>query len=188
MEGVNPLQETFLLGTFKVGLPTFDVYSDIALTAKLYIGHPIYASSLFIPFFINYALGWRAWYYGDMKNHNNKQRKRFAWIFALLGCYPQLVALRIIHLFWKRPNKGIFKKKHLERNVMENEVFSEAVPTTFIMTFLMVVLVFTGEDEEARILAGATLLPISGRFLFFATFSTSALSAGLGLAKCLKVG
>ena len=70
---------------------------------------------------------------------------------------------------------------------MENEVFTEAVPTTFIMTFLMVVLVFTREDEEARILAGETLLPISGRFLFFATFSTSALSAGLGLAKCLKV-
>ena len=73
MEGVNPLKETFLLGTLNVGLPTFDVYSDIGLTYKLYTttvrsydwrskswttntGHPIYATILLIPFLINYAI------------------------------------------------------------------------------------------------------------------------------------
>ena len=86
MEVVNPLKETILLGILNIGLPTADVYSDIALTARLYtatitttdwtydhyngtwtststtsIGHPIYATCLLIPFLVNYALGWRAW-------------------------------------------------------------------------------------------------------------------------------
>ena len=91
MEEVNPLKESFLLGVLNVGLPTFDVYSDLGLTVKLYkstvtipeyeicnqtfpdgcqtflsrkevVSHPIYATSLLIVFLINYALGWRAWY------------------------------------------------------------------------------------------------------------------------------
>ena len=206
MEGVNPLKESFLLGVLNVGFPTFDVYSDIGLTYKLYTttgttrtwingtwtettttsaGHPIYASSLFIPFMINYVLGWRTWYHGDVKQRYNSQRKKFTWIFALLGCYPQLVSSRIIYLFWKKPMRALRKKKHLERNVMENEVFTEAVPTTLIMTFLMVVLVLNKAkgSPDAQLLAGDGY----GRSLFFVTFSTSALSAGLGLAKCLKV-
>ena len=217
MEGVNHLKESFLLGVLNVGLPTFDVYSDLGLTAELYQGtatiytviipnrtgtflngtltetrevhdvsHPIYALSLLIPFMINYALGWRAWYYGDLKKSNNNKRKKFTWIFALLGCYPQLVSSRIIFLYlWKQPKKALKKKKHLERNVMENEVFTEAVPTTLIMTFLMVVFVVSREPDsmDAQLLAGDGY----GRSLFLITFSTSALSAGLGLAKSHKV-
>ena len=36
MEEVNPLKESLLLGVLNVGLPTFDVYSDLGLTYKLY--------------------------------------------------------------------------------------------------------------------------------------------------------
>ena len=74
MEDVNPLKETFLLGTLNVGLPTVDVYSDLALTTKLYLyekRHYIYATSLLIPFFINYALGWRAWYYSKNQKYTS---------------------------------------------------------------------------------------------------------------------
>ena len=207
MEIANPLKETFLLGALNVGLPTFDVYSDIGLAAKLYkstvtippgmwvnggytttpttvdVSHPIYATSLLIPFLINYALGWRAWYFGDLKVQDNNKRRKFTWIFALLGCYPQLVASRIIYLFWKQPKKALKKKKHLERNVMENEIFTEAVPTTLIMTFL-IVLLSPRNSMDTHLLAGSGYEV----YLFIVTFSTSALSAGLGLAKCLKVG
>ena len=217
MEIANPLKETFLLGALNVGLPTFDVYSDIGLAAKLYkstvtippglwvnggyttttttvdVSHPTYATCLLIPFLINYVLGWRAWYYGDLKVQDNNKRRKFTWIFALLGCYPQLVASRIIYLFWKKPKKASKKKKHLERNVMENEIFTEAVPTTLIMTFLMAVLVVSNtfrDDDDGMIHPDTHLLAGCGiaRYLFKVTFFTSALSAGLGLAKCLKVG
>ena len=155
------------------------------------VSHPIYATCLLIPVLINYALGWRAWYYGDMKKPN--QRKKFTWVFALLSCYPQLVASRIIYLFWTKPQKALKKKKHLERNVMENEIFTEAVPTTLIMTFLMAVLVVSNsfrDDDDGMIHPDTQLLAGCGieRYLFKVTFFTSALSAGLGLAKCLKVG
>ena len=185
MEDVNPLKETFLLGTINVGLPTVDVYSDLALTTKLYLHvneHYIYATSLLIPFFINYALGWRAWY-------KSKNQKKYTWIFALLASYPQLVACRVIWLFWRRPAKAGREKKHFERNVIENEVFTEAVPSTLIMTFLFVVFGFNPSPrEDGEVLFGKNTGPGSyGAYIFLVTFSSSALSAGLGLAKCLKV-
>ena len=180
---VNPLKESLLLGSLNVVLPTVDVYSDVALAVKLYSnvsvvldgrthysnGHPKWATSLLIPFLVNYLLSWRAWYY------KGKENKMFTWIFALLGCYPQLVAGRIIWLLWKKPSEGMREKKHLERNVMENEIVTEAIPSTLIMTAF---LFLTG---KGGIIIGDNLP------LFCAAFATSALSAGLGLAKCLKV-
>ena len=175
MEDVNPFKETFLLGTINVGLPTVDVYSDLALTTKLYLHvneHYIYATSLLIPFFINYALGWRAWY-------KSKRQKKYTWIFALLASYPQLVACRVIWLFWRRPAKAKKEKKHFERNVMQNEVYTEAVPILFIMFFLFMATANASSEERELIIGTSTLAVV--------TFLTSLLSASLGLAKCLKV-
>lgn len=133
MEEVHPFKETFLMSSFKVVLPTMDVYSDIALATKLCIKqHYMWATSLLLPFLINYTLCWFAWF-------NYERQKKLSWIAPLLGCYPQLVALRIIWLFWTNPLKGMKEKKYHERNIMENEVFTEAVPSTLIMTFLVVV-------------------------------------------------
>ena len=178
MSDVNPIKETFLLGSLNVALPTVDVYSDLALTTKLYDnGHPNWASLLLGPFLVNYTLCWIAWF-------TTEKQKKFTWIAALLGCYPQLVAARIIWLFWTQPKKGVREKKHLERNLMENEIFTEAVPSFLIITFLMVVVRF-GRDEGGGFIMGESS---AGFYLFCVTFATSGLSAGLGLAKCLKVG
>ena len=83
--------------------------------------------------------------------------------------------------------KGMKGKKHLERNVMGNEVFTEAIPTSLIMTFLMVVEVMAGPGTEYVPNEVYELLVENGPTLFYVTFVTSYLSAGLGLAKCLKV-
>ena len=188
---VTTLKESLLLGSLNVALPTVDVYSDIVLAVKLYSnvsvvdwggdtiysnGHPKWATSLLIPFLFNYLLSWRAWYLKE------KESKKYTWIFALLGCYPQLVAGRIIWLLWKRPKEGMREKKHLERNVIENEIFTEAVPSTLIMTFLFVSVLHARYDGEV-----SDVIFGDNPHLFYATFATSALSAGLGLAKCLKV-
>ena len=189
MEDVNQFKEIFLLVLLNILLPTVDVYSDLALVTKLYYGkceyrirvsikpHPKWASLLLVPFLVNYTLCWIAWF-------TTEKQKKFTWIAALLGCYPQLVAARIIWLFWTQPKKGVREKKHLQRNLMEHEIFTEAVPSALIMTFLMVVNLWT-EDEDDVI--GASVKGGSN-YLFFVTFFTSVLSAGLGLAKCLKVG
>ena len=117
----------------------------------------------------------------------SKNQKKYTWIFALLASYPQLVACRVIWLFWRRPAKAGKEKKHFERNVIENEVFTEAVPSTLIMTFLFVVFYFA-DRSNLEVLVGNRDDPGSyGWYLFLVTFSSSALSAGLGLAKCLKV-
>ena len=184
MEDVNQFKEIFLLVLLNILLPTVDVYSDLALVTKLYYGkceyrirvsikpHPKWATLLLVPFLVNYTLCWIAWF-------TTEKQKKFTWIAALLGCYPQLVAARIIWLFWTQPQKGMREKKHLERNLMEHEIFTEAVPTTFIMTFLLVV--NFGNPTDAIVGRGTSAI------LFYVSFATSVLSAGLGLAKCLKV-
>ena len=180
MADVNPISEIFLLVLLSIALPTVDVYSDLALATKLYTnGHPNWASLLLVPFLANYTLSWITWF-------RTEKQKKFSWIAALLGCYPQLVAARIIWLFWKEPSKGMKAKKNLERNLMENEIFTEAVPSALIMTFLMVMNLRYMEDSAKQdVIIGEAGSP--SYYLFFVSFSTSVLSAALGLAKSLKV-
>ena len=135
---VNPIKETFLLGSLNVAFPTVDAYSDILLATNLYHnGHPNWASPLLGLSLVNYTLAWFAWF-------TTKKQRKFSWIDALLGCYPQLVAARIIWLIWTQPVKGVREKKHFKRNLIENEIFTEAVPTALIMTCLMILFSFSG--------------------------------------------
>ena len=133
--------------------------------------HPNWAALLLGPCLINYALCWFAWY-------NTDKRKTFTWIAPLLSFYPQWVAARAIWLLWTQPSEGMREKKHLERNLMGNEVFAEAVPTALAMTFFLI----QGENAEIR-----SFIHGDSSLLFICTYTTSMLSAGLGLAKCLKV-
>ena len=172
MEQINPFKETFLLGSFNVILPTVDVYSDVALMTRLYSnGHPGWATLLLCPVLTNYSLSWITWF-------NTERQKKFTWLAPLLGCYPQLVAARVIWLVWTKPSEGMREKRLLERNLIESEIFTEAIPTTMVMVFIMTQ---ARGEEDSRL--------IFGDFnLFVVTFLTSLLTTGLGLAKCLKVG
>ena len=94
MVKVNELKEIFLLALLNIALPTVDVYSDLALVVKLYQARLLLQASLLLgPFLVNYSLCWIAWF-------TTEKQKKLSWIAALLGCYPQLVAARIIWLFW----------------------------------------------------------------------------------------
>lgn len=205
------VKETFLIGTLNIGLPTVDVCSDGALMYKLYRGysfhpncnitesanltiyqaclaeipieelqydhHPTWATMLLVPFLLNYIMGWYAWYQIDKK-------KQFTWPACFFGLYPQLRAANIIQEMWRNPEKGLAKKKKFERELMENEVFIEAVPTTFIMMYITSRLGL--EKLSARIgIMGATDFNYSS--LFFITYVSSTISASLGMAKVLKV-
>ena len=47
------------MDSFKVALPTVDVYSDVALTTKLYV----YGQSKWpVALLLNYVLSWYAWF------------------------------------------------------------------------------------------------------------------------------
>ena len=70
------------------------------------------------------------------------------------------------------------EKRNFERNLIANEIFTEAVPTAFIMTSLLSVA--DRNQTTYDLVVGEPLL-------FSVTYYTSVLSVGLGLAKCLKV-
>ena len=62
---------------------------------------------------------------------------------------------------------------------MENEIFTEAVPSALTTTILVVITSL--KNPYSRLIIG-------DRTVFLVTFATSVFTAGLGLAKCLLVG
>ena len=174
------VKESLLIFMLNISLPTADIYSDLSLIVKFSTkGHINYATFLLIPFLLNYILTWINWSRID-------EQKRITWVACLLGCYPQVKAAQVIWYLWTYPEKAMEKKKKMERDVAEMEVFVEAVPTTMVMTFLMVRAVFSKNREDGFVIKG---VPGSQQeYLFFFTFATSVLSASFGLAKNLKVG
>merc|ERR1719341_1914896 len=117
---------------------------------------------LLVPFLLNFMAGWYTWYKVDKK-------KKFTWLACLLGLYPQLRAANIIRELWRNPRRGLAKKRKFERDVGQVEVFVEAVPTTYIMTYNMA---RAASDTRTKIgLAGAR--GSSNNFLFALSYLTS---------------
>ena len=210
------VKETLLMGTLNIGLPTADVYSDGALIYDYYTGynfhpdcenwlgnethgelkstnktcltemvakgqqlhheyHYTWATMLLVPFILNYFAGWLAWY------RNNKQKK-FTWLACLLNLYPQLRVAQAIREMWRNPNKGHAKKKKLETEVSQAEIFLEAVPTVFILSSIT----RRGFGKFAT-RSNQRFAHSQSEDKFFLALFTSMASAGLGLAKTLKV-
>ena len=65
-----------------------------------------------------------------------KERKCWSWIPLILQCWPQVRALRIIHLDLKNNIKAETKKKELMREVNSTEPFLEAFSCAMIMTVI----------------------------------------------------
>ena len=140
--------------------------------------HPFWATMLLVPFLLNYFASWYAWYRVDKK-------KQITWLACVFNLYPQLRAASIIRDMWNDPKRGLSRKRKFEREISEAEVFLEAVPTTFIMTYMRGR--FIGGYSIGNVRAGI-LLGIFSDNLFRFTFLTSFITAGLGMAKVLKVG
>ena len=101
----------------------------------------------------------------------------------LVGLYPQLRAVNIIRELWRDLKRGLSKKQKFERDLSEKEVFLEAVPTTFILTFIIAR--FDSGVRNRR--AAFQLEPDEQTDLFLITYLTSIITASLGMAKVLKV-
>ena len=132
---------------------------------------------MLVPFMLNYLICWYVWATTD-------KRKAVTWIAAIFSFYPQFVACKVIWIIWSDPKKGLPKKRHLERNLIENETFVEAVPSTLVMAYLLVRNIQEAEGSEI-------IFDDTNYFdfvLFCVAFSTSVTTSSLGLAKNLKVG
>ena len=147
-----------LLLLLNIILPSVDVYSDIGLILKFYVKgsqsnpycdqmywrleerlncydnlptsnvtyilHYNWGTLMLLPFLLNYLICWYVWATTD-------KMKTVTWVAALLSFYPQYVACKIIYqIWWVDPKRGLQKKRHLERDVIQLEVFYESVPST----------------------------------------------------------
>merc|ERR1739848_190820 len=114
-----------------VVVPTADVFSDLFLIIELYSGgHKWYATTLLIPFLLNYILAWIAW--GRLETNKLK-----TFLCPALNLYPQYRAGRVVKLFWTDPAEGEEEKKRFERELSLTEVFVESVPTALILTHFL---------------------------------------------------
>ena len=91
----------------------------------------------------------------------------------------------MIFLIWTNPGKGLVQKRVLQRDASEGETYYEAIPTTAILTFIYLSGIYV-KDESAE----PPILSLMGSdpTFFFVTYSTSLLTASIGLSKALKTG
>ena len=155
-------------------------YDDNVMTSNVtFISHYGWGTMMLLPFLLNYLICWYAWLTTD-------KRKAVTWVAAVLNCYPQYAACKIIWQIWVNPRKGLQKKRHFERNLIQFETFNEAVPSTLIMTYLLV-RALAGVDGS-EIIFNSSDRNSTDSVLFYVAFSTSVITSSLGLAKNLKVG
>jgi hypothetical protein len=134
------------------------------------------------PFLANYILTWFVWWRLDKKENVGY----FLAVWA--GCYPQSRAVAAVKLIWAEPAKGMEKKRKIEREISEMEVFVESVATVLVMTVIMMTTLGLGPEgnkQREEIIGGYYS---ADQYLFFFSLATSILSASLGLAKSLKTG
>ena len=157
---------------------------EIPREELLYTHHPVWATMLLLPFLFNYMAGWYTWCQMD-------KRKKLTWLACLLGLYPQLRAANIIRELWRNPTRGLKKKMKFEVwKISETEVFLEAVPTTYIMTYIVLRILREDRDTTIERRTGVDFIGAPGsnaNTLFVVTFTTSFITASLGMAKVLKV-
>ena len=91
----------------------------------------------------------------------------------------------MIFLIWTNPRKGLVQKRVLQRDASEGETYYEAIPKTAILTFIYLSGIYV-KDESAE----PPILSLMGSdpTFFFVTYSTSLLTASIGLSKALKTG
>ena len=158
------VKETLLVGTFNIVFTSINVGSDAVIIFTLFRdefgNHLGFMAMLLVPFLLNYLNSWLIWYRID-------KRKQITWLACVFNVYPQMRAANVIRALWSDPKTGISKKRKFEREVPEGEVFLESTFATFALTFM--------------------LRRLDGNFFLF-TLITSLLTAGLGMAKTLKVG
>ena len=135
---------------------------------------------MLLPFLLNYLICWYVWATMD-------KRKEVTWVAALLSFYPQYVACKIIYQIWMEPKKGLHKKRHLERNLIQLETFYESVPSTLVMTYLLT-RAASRITNDREIIFNKDNLGSFDSVLFLVGFSSSVITSALGLAKNLKVG
>ena len=92
----------------------------------------------------------------------------------------------MIHLIWADPEKGLRKKRHLERDIVQFETFLEAIMSTFVLTYLL--MRATSFAEGFEIIYNSFDPNPTNSVRFFLAFSSSVITSSLGLAKSLKVG
>ena len=115
-----------------VALPTLDVFSDLSLVIGWYWnGHWNFAISMTIPLLLQFLFTVYKW-----MRLEKKERKCWSWIPLILQCWPQVRALRIIHLDLINNIKAETKKKELMREVNSTEPFLEAFSCAMIMTVI----------------------------------------------------
>ena len=78
-------------------VPSWDVYSDWALTVQLvHQGNPQYALALLLPQIINIFFTFLTW-----RHLERPEAKRWSWVLVIMQCWPQFFAARIIYMMIK---------------------------------------------------------------------------------------
>ena len=139
MTNLDFYKEALILLATGVILPSFDIYSDIALSYSLISGtycdnsecpkHPNYGAIMFIPIIMANLFTIPHWL-----KRENTWKKRLLTLPLFLGQFwPQYQALKVFWLIKNKDLKWRKKKEELDREIGSIEPFLESLPQVNII-------------------------------------------------------
>ena len=105
---------TFLFG---VGLPSWDVYSDLIFALKLvFDGHTNFALAMLMPVLLAMLFILPHWWNNEKKT--TSCNKIFTFALVLLQFYPQWKMLNVLYMgLWKKNAKWKEEKERFQKNI-----------------------------------------------------------------------
>ena len=110
---------TFLFG---VGLPSWDVYSDLGFIYALLTGmisresHPKFAIAMFCPIVLNTLFVIPHWW--NIERKTSTKKKFFTFLLVLIQFWPQWKMIQVLYMgLIKKDPEWIKEKEKIQRNV-----------------------------------------------------------------------
>ena len=123
-----------MLIIFNFLLPSWDVYSDIALAWKAASNyHPKFAGALIALVLLNMVFTFSTWFKVE-----DGANKKWSWILVLLQCWPQYITAKIIVQIATGQEGWRKNKESLQRNVSSLEPYLESTPQMLIQTTILI--------------------------------------------------
>ena len=114
--------ELFFAFLFGVGLPSWDVYSDLGLIYALLTGnigresHPKFAIAMFCPILLNMVFIIPQWWKFERKT--NTKNKIWTFLLVLIQFWPQWKMIQVLYMgLIKKDSEWIKEKEKIQRNV-----------------------------------------------------------------------
>jgi len=162
-------------------VPSWDVYSDWAVTIKFFLdGYTRYGLAMMVPQILNMVFTFYIW-----TKLERGTSARYSWVLVIAQCWPQFCAARIICMIIKGEERWRGEKKTFDSRIGTLEPYTESLPAVIILSAIWVTETKIKGNEDWDSEGDRTSLPY---IIWVSAYVSSIMTASFGMIKFFKNG